>query len=100
RSSESEPTSSATVDDITWGSAPPPSPVGPESSPLLFRLALATAAVLLVLVVARTLWQPGTEPRAKAPKFAAAVHAPTPSPIVPPQASPVPTAPEPVVPEP
>jgi len=100
RSSESEPTSSATVDDITWGSAPPPSPVGPESSPLLFRLALATAAVLLVLVVARTLWQPGAEPRAKAPKFAAAVHAPTPSPIVPPQASPAPVAPEPVVPEP
>jgi serine/threonine-protein kinase len=78
RSPDSEHTSSAMVDDITWGSAPPPSLVGPESSPLLFRLALATAAVLLVLVMARALWQPGAEPRSKAPKFAAAIHAPAP----------------------
>ncbi len=100
RSAEAEPASSATVDDITWGTAPPPSPAGPESSPLLFRLALAIAAVLLVLVVARTLWQPGAEPRAKAPQVAVAVHAPAPSPVVPPQASPAPVAPKPVVPEP
>jgi serine/threonine-protein kinase len=90
----------STVDDITWGTAPPQALMGPESSPLLFRLALVTAAVLLVLVVARALWRPGTEPPAAAPKFAAAIHVPAPSPAVPPQASPAPIAPEPVVPEP
>jgi TonB family protein len=73
----------ATVDDITWGSAPPASLAGPESSPLLFRLALATAALLLLFVVARTLWQPAAEPQAKAPAIAA-----------------LPVVPKPVIPEP
>ncbi|HSS49222.1 MAG TPA: TonB family protein, partial [Thermoanaerobaculia bacterium] len=71
----------STVDDITWGTAPPPPLVEPENSPLLFRLALATAALLLLFVVARALWRPGAEPAATAPKFAAALHAPTPSPV-------------------
>ncbi|MFY9823611.1 MAG: TonB family protein [Thermoanaerobaculia bacterium] len=81
--------SGATVDDITWGSAPP-SPVAPENSPLLFRLALATATLLLLLVVARALLRPGEEPRAAAPKFAAALHAPSPVPAVPERAVPTP----------
>src|SRR3954469_12027360 len=47
----------ATVDDITWGTARPLPAAAPENSPLLFRLALATATLLLLLVVARTLWR-------------------------------------------
>jgi TonB family protein len=97
RSSESETTrsgelplapavggwSGATVNDITWGSSPAPPPVEPENSPLLFQLALATATLLLLFVVARALWHPAVEPPAKAPKFAAALHAPSPPPAVP-----------------
>jgi len=82
--------SGATVDDITWGS-PPPLPIGgPESSPLLFRLALATAALLLVFVVARTLWRPAAESPAKAPEWAAAPHLPIPPSL--PEPSPAPAA--------
>ncbi|HSS77380.1 MAG TPA: TonB family protein [Thermoanaerobaculia bacterium] len=80
----------ATVDDITWGS-PPPVPIGgPENSPLLFRLALATAALLLVFVVARTLWRPTAESPAKAPEWAAAPHLPIPPSL--PEPSPAPAA--------
>jgi TonB family protein len=84
------------VDDITWGSAPPPPFVEPESSPLLFRLALATAALLLLFVVVRAVWRPGAEPRAAAPKFAAVLHAPAPSPVASPPVIPPPVAPKPV----
>jgi TonB family protein len=73
--------SGATVEDITWGSAPPLPPGEPENSPLLFRLALATAALLLLFVVARALWRPGVEPPAKAPEWAAAPHVPIPPPV-------------------
>ncbi|HEY4593469.1 MAG TPA: TonB family protein, partial [Thermoanaerobaculia bacterium] len=72
----------ATVDDITWGTARPLPAAAPENSPLLFRLALATATLLLLLVVARTLWRPVAEARAKAPNFAAAIQAPSPAPVV------------------
>jgi TonB family protein len=72
----------ATVDDITWGSAPPASLTEPENSPLLFRFALATAALLLLFVVARALWRPGVEPPAKAPALAA-LHVPSPPPVAP-----------------
>jgi eukaryotic-like serine/threonine-protein kinase len=83
--------SGATVEDITWGSAPP-LPLGePENSPLLFRLALATAALLLLFVVARTLWRPVVEAPAKAPEWAAAPHVPIPPPVV---HEPTPTAKE------
>ena len=47
------------------GLAAPPPALGAGELPLLFRLALATAALLLVLVVARALWRPGAEPRPK-----------------------------------
>jgi TonB family protein len=92
--------SGATVNDITWGPVPPTSLAEPEDSPLLFRLALATAALLLLFVVARAFWRPGVEPRAKAPKFAAALHAPSPPTVLPAPAVPPPLAPEPVVPAP
>jgi TonB family protein len=80
----------ATVDDITWGSAPPASLAEPENSPLLFRLALATAALLLLFVFARALWRPGVEPPAKAPALAA-LHPPSPSLVVPAPVVPEPT---------
>ena len=70
------------VDEVTWGGVPA-SPPGaePESSPLLFRLALSTAALLVLFVLARGFWRPDAEPRPKeAPKWAA----------VPPRITPVP----------
>ncbi len=72
--------SGATVDDITWGNAPAATLEGPESSPLLFRLALAIAAVLLLFVIARALWQPAAETPAK-PPVTAALPAPSPQPM-------------------
>jgi TonB family protein len=84
RADGAEPELSA-VDEVTWGGVPgsPPGLSGaePESSPLLFRQALSTAALRVLFVLARGFWRPDAEPRPKeAPKWAA----------VPPQTAPVP----------
>jgi len=61
--------------------APPgygPNPA--DSSPLLFRLALSTAALLVLFVLARGFWWPGEEPQGNPPKWAAAPNLPPPAP--------------------
>lgn len=92
------------VDEVTWGSPVPPPVAEPESSPLLFRLALSTAALLVLFVLARGFWQPDAEPRTKeAPKWAAVpprtvppVTKPAPAPVpVPDRSVSVPVQPEP-----
>ncbi|MEA2603288.1 MAG: hypothetical protein QOF89_4280 [Acidobacteriota bacterium] len=84
---EPDLSSVAPLDDLTWGSpAPPLADMEPESSPLLFRLALSTAALLVLFVLARGFWRPDAEPRPKeAPKWAA-----VPPRIVPPRTAPLP----------
>ncbi|HEX3556244.1 MAG TPA: TonB family protein [Thermoanaerobaculia bacterium] len=77
------------VDELTWGSPAPPPAVEADNSPLLFRLALATAALLVLFVFARAFWRPSAETPAKAPEWAAAPHVPGP----PPAAEPVPATP-------
>ncbi|HEX4962790.1 MAG TPA: TonB family protein [Thermoanaerobaculia bacterium] len=79
------------VDEITWGSPTVPPPVTPESSPALFRLATATAALLLLFVVARAFWHAAPQAPAKAPEWAAAPHVPSPP-------APTPAPPLPVLP--
>ena len=69
------------VDELTWGSPAPPPAVEADNSPLLFRLALATAALLVLFVFARAFWWPSAEQQtAKAPEWAAAPHVPSPPP--------------------
>lgn len=69
------------VDELTWGSPAPPPAMEADNSPLLFRLALATAALLVLFVFARAFWRPSAEPPAKAaPEWAAAPHVPGPPP--------------------
>jgi protein TonB len=69
-------------------SAVPPGygPVPSDNSPLLFRLALSTAALLVLFVLARGFWWPGEEPRGNPPEWAAAPNLP------PPARTPAPTA--------
>ena len=79
---------SPAVDEVTWSSPerrpgllyeplePPPGPAAAESSHLLFRLALSTAALLVLFVFARALWRPGSEPRGRAPEWTAAPSLP------------------------
>ena len=76
------------VDELTWGSPAPPPAVEADNSPLLFRLALATAALLVLFVLARAFWRPSAQPPAKAPEWAAAPHVPSPPPSA---AEPAPT---------
>jgi TonB family protein len=77
-----EPSPVAPLDDVTWGAPAPPLPeTEPESSPLLFRLALSTAALLVLFVLARGFW-PDVEPRPKeAPKWAAVPPRTAPPPV-------------------
>jgi TonB family protein len=108
RSPESDETRSGSLtpepsplDEVVWGSseqnpsllydpleeAPPAVPPQPrpdpaDSSPLLFRLALSTAALLALLVLARGFWWPQPDP----PEWAAiprkpAAPAPVPAPV-------------------
>ncbi|MBW8874422.1 MAG: TonB family protein [Acidobacteria bacterium] len=76
------------VDELTWGSPAPPPAVEADNSPLLFRLALATAALLVLFVFARAFWRPAAETTAKAPEWAAAPHVLGPPP---PSTEPAPT---------
>jgi eukaryotic-like serine/threonine-protein kinase len=86
------------VDEVTWGSPAPPLPdTEPESSPLLFRLALSTAALLVLFVLARGFWRPDAEPRPKeAPKWAAVPPRTAPPPVAKPAPAPVPVPERPV----
>jgi TonB family protein len=109
-----ESDSTPAVDDVTWDerrrepglvweplAADAPGVVDrsaePENSPLLFRLALMTAALLLLFVIARAFWPPPPRPVKEAPKWAA-VHVPPALPAPPALAPrPVVTEPEPEV---
>ncbi len=82
------------------GAAKPPGsePEPVDSSPLLFRLALSTAALLLLFVLARGFWWPEPDPpewAAVPPETAAPVSPPAAPPAVKP--APVPQAPAPAV---
>lgn len=100
------------MDEVTWGGSseergpglvyepleedgtakPPGRPESVDSSPLLFRLALSTAALLLLFVLARGFWWPEPDP----PEWAAVPRSvsgkPT-APVSPPAARPAPPQP-------
>ncbi|HEV8583145.1 MAG TPA: TonB family protein [Thermoanaerobaculia bacterium] len=70
------------MDEVTWAKPspgplheplqpPPASEPGGDSSSLLFRLALSTAALLVLFVFARGFWWPEPEGRESAPAWAA-----------------------------
>jgi TonB family protein len=61
-----------------------------DNSPLLFRLALSTAALLVLFVLAREFWWPGEEPRGNPPEWAAAPNLPPPARTPAPTAKPAP----------
>lgn len=89
-------------DELTWGAGdrddsdsgllydpldsgvPQSGPAPADNSSLLFRLALSTAALLVMFVLARGFWWPGEEPRGDPPKWAAAPNLP----VAPPAAEP------------
>ena len=97
------------LDDVAWSSGGPrtpdlqydplePGPDGPTDSPvrldsadgssLLFRIALSTAALLVLFVLARGLWWPGSKPRPNAPQGTAPrapAASPAPAPAVKPR---------------
>jgi len=90
----------AGVEEVTWQSAERPSPgllyepleTPPEpepaaSSSLLFRLALSTAALLVLFVVARGFWWPEPEARRSAPEWAAGPRVPAPAAVAEPPAA-------------
>ncbi len=95
------PEPETSVDEVTWGAPAPPlsGEMTPESSPLLFRLALSTAVLLVLFVVARGFWRPDAEQRPKeAPKWAAVP--PRTAPVPPPRVTKKPApAPAPEIPE-
>lgn len=76
------------------------------TSPLLFRLALITAGLLLLLVFARAFWPPVSTPLKDAPKWAELkvtpppAQLPAPAPVISAPVVPESVVPEPVVPEP
>lgn len=74
------------MEEVTWARQspgpiydplePPPAAKSADSSQLLFRLALSTAALLVLFVFARGFWWPEPERRGSAPKWAAAPRSP------------------------
>jgi periplasmic protein TonB len=101
------------LDEVAWreGSTgwldeplePPPGPDSSAGSSLLFRLALSTAALLVLFVFARGFWWPAPERRGDAPEWAVGSHPRTaPAPPAAPSApvSPFPDAVEPEEPSP
>ncbi len=78
------PARPSAVDEVTWGSAgrrsPAPGSAGSAmSSSLLFRLAVSTAALLVLFLFARGFWWPGPGPepeQSSAPEWAAGPRQP------------------------